>query len=60
MDPAREVLKRHEAFLREFIQLGGNHHLINKAGQLLIDTCEVLRTPDTIYTTISLATKVEE
>jgi hypothetical protein len=47
MDAAREVLRRHESFLREVIQAGQPTHLIHKAGQLLIDTCEVLRTEPT-------------
>lgn len=56
---ARDVMRRHEAFLREFIQLGGNHHLINKAGQLLIDTCEVLRVPPTPDKIIGLNADLE-
>jgi hypothetical protein len=38
----REVLNRNVQFLREFIRMGGNTHLIHKAGQLLMDTCKCL------------------
>ncbi len=42
MSETREVLNRNVQFLREFIRMGGNTHLIHKAGQLLMDTCKCL------------------